>query len=159
MNSGALIQGDYRYLLWRIWDEKKPVMVWIMLNPSTADASEDDPTIRRCMGFARRNGNGGIRVVNLYAYRAMNPNKLRSVQDPIGRTMNDTFIWSFCRENKCVVVCAWGAFRVDDHRAKYVMNMLKMKSIPLYRLGASTKAGHPRHPLYLKSDSPLVVHP
>jgi len=73
--GGAIVSDDglYRYRLWRRWDAECPTMVWIMLNPSTADAEVDDPTIRRCIGFARREHCGGIEVVNLYALRATNP--------------------------------------------------------------------------------------
>lgn len=76
--------GTYRYWLCREWSPGLDSLVWLMLNPSTADATQDDPTIRRCMGFARRWGYGGITVVNLYAYRATNPRDLLTAADPVG---------------------------------------------------------------------------
>jgi hypothetical protein len=76
--------GLYRYLLWRTWNPKANTMVWLMLNPSTADAMNDDPTIRRCIGFAQREGCGSIQVLNLYALRATKPKHLFDHPDPEG---------------------------------------------------------------------------
>ncbi len=157
MTKGAIIEGNYRYRLWRIWDKTKQVMVWIMLNPSTADAEEDDPTIRRCMGFARSNGCGSINVVNLYAYRTTDPKELLKVQDPIGPE-NDHWLSVTCAQYNIKVVCGWGNFEVDNKRANVVMQERK-KFDSLYRFGPTTKSGQPRHPLYLKRDLPLVPHP
>lgn len=86
MDKGAIISGcgKYRYSLWRTWDKKLPKVMFIMLNPSTADAYEDDPTIRRCINFAKSWGYGGIVVGNLFAYRATNPKKLILIDDPSG---------------------------------------------------------------------------
>lgn len=83
---GAVISDDgrYRYRLWRTWAPELPRMAWIMLNPSTADAEVDDPTIRRCVGFAKREGCGGIEVVNLYAYRSTDPSVLGTVDEKHG---------------------------------------------------------------------------
>jgi len=68
-NDGALMVGDYRYHLWRTWDETRPRLLWVMLNPSTADGETDDPTVRRCIGFSKGWGYGSIEIVNLFAYR------------------------------------------------------------------------------------------
>ena len=78
--AGALLSscGTYRYRLWRYWHTEREPLIFIMLNPSTADAMQDDPTIRKCIGFAKRLGFGGIEVVNLFAYRATDPRDLRA---------------------------------------------------------------------------------
>jgi hypothetical protein len=84
---GALLSGDgrYRYRLWRLWNDQLPIMAWVLLNPSTADADIDDQTVKKCIGFAKTNGHGGIIVVNVFAWRARDPRELRQVPGP-GRT-------------------------------------------------------------------------
>lgn len=99
--------GEYRYRLSRIWDEAKKPLTFIMLNPSTADAELDDPTIRRCMGFAEREQAGGVVVVNLYGFRATKPFDLFQATDPIGPG-NDRALKRAARQAKSIV-CAWGA--------------------------------------------------
>ena len=89
MKSGAELSEDqdrkYRYALWRIWDENKPYVLFIGLNPSTADETKDDPTVRRCIGFTQSwKKYGGVYLANLFAYRATNPRELEVVADPIG---------------------------------------------------------------------------
>ena len=106
VDGGAFMEGQYRYLLWRYWGEAKR-LVWVLLNPSTADARQDDPTIRRCVGFAKGWGYDGIQVVNLFAYRATDPRELKAVVDPVG-PRNDEFIERAARGHEMVVV-AWGA--------------------------------------------------
>jgi hypothetical protein len=84
--SGATFDptGAYRYALWRVWDGNRPPLVFVMLNPSIADAERDDPTIRRCLGFACAWGYGALTVVNLFALRATCPHTLRRAADPVG---------------------------------------------------------------------------
>ena len=93
MKQGAAIDptGLYRYSLWREWDANAPRVAFVMLNPSRADANTDDPTLRRCLGFARSWGCGSIEVVNLFAYRASRPDILRVVLDPVGPE-NDRYL-------------------------------------------------------------------
>ena len=121
MKKSALISecGNYRYSLSRIWDESLPKLLFIMLNPSTADADNDDPTIRRCIGFAKGWGYGGIVVGNLYAYRSTNPMKLifeASIGTDIVGPDNDRYLQEMsaqCSE----IVFAWGSmkrFRFDQ---------------------------------------------
>src|SRR4028119_2392792 len=74
----------YRYALWRTWDAARPPVAFVLLNPSTADARRDDPTIRRCANFARTWGFGGLEVVNLFAFRATHPTDLKCAADPVG---------------------------------------------------------------------------
>ena len=142
--------GRYRYRLTRTWDHAKPPLPWIMLNPSTADANIDDPTIRRCMSFARREGAGGIEVLNLFALRSPKPSDLRKVADPIGPD-NDEWIREVLHPHGRVVA-AWGAYSAWERVAE-VMDLVR--GIRFLCLGR-TGAGHPKHPLYISGDQPLV---
>lgn len=143
--------GLYRYRLSRTWDGTKLPLVWIMLNPSTADAEIDDPTIRRCMSFARREGAGGIEVLNLFAYRATKPKELERVSDPVG-PLNDEFIREVLYpHSRCI--CAWGAFPKAWGRAERIMDLAR--GIDFLCLGR-TAAGHPLHPLYIANDKPFI---
>jgi hypothetical protein len=99
--------GTYRYLLGRRVGDGQRAALFVMLNPSTADASDDDPTIRRCRRFARREGCGLLEVVNLFAYRATDPVALRLAEDPVGPA-NDHFI-SKAVERAALVVVAWAS--------------------------------------------------
>src|SRR5881396_744410 len=107
--GGATFSRDrrYRYRLWRRWDRSRAVVAFVMLNPSTADAMHDDPTIRRCIGFARNWGFGGVDVVNLFALRATDPRALRRAHDPVGPA-NDRHIAS-AGSRASLVILAWGA--------------------------------------------------
>lgn len=149
--NGAVISecGHYRYLLWRtLFDSVKPPIdcVFVMLNPSIADATKNDPTINICVDFCMRWGFSRLVVVNLFALIATDPKKLKADPEPIG-PLNDDYInmavWQSDR-----VICAWGANCEMDDRHERVKEMLI--SVPgVYHLGL-TKKGHPRHPLYLK---------
>ena len=103
--KGATISdcGKYRYWLTRIWNDSKLKILWIMLNPSTADENEDDPTIRRCIGFAKQWGYGGICVANLYAYRATDKTALSKVTDPVGQD-NRWYIDEYYESNMLIVL-------------------------------------------------------
>ncbi len=148
---GAVLSDDgvYRYRLWRIWDQDLAPTAFVMLNPSTADATVDDPTIRRCMGFARSWGAGGIVVVNLFAYRATDPADLvralrarHHIRGP-ERDAHLRAVFSVVD----TVVCAWGAHHLAEAVAPEVLGLVP-KGIQVSCLGR-TKEGHPRHPLYL----------
>lgn len=149
--------GVYRYALLRSWDDNLPRDVWIMLNPSTADAYVDDRTIGRCMSFSRSWGAGGIRVVNLFALRATNPAELAKHPDPVGPS-NDQILHfstvdrSWDPSGPGRVIAAWGAHPMARERAKQV----DLGRLTLC-LGV-TKDGHPRHPLYVKGDTALVPY-
>ncbi|MFW6027332.1 MAG: DUF1643 domain-containing protein [bacterium] len=147
--------GRYRFLLWRRWNKTRPRAVFIMLNPSTADATEDDPTIRRCIGFAKRWGYGGIRIANLFAFRATKPADLWKADDPVGSGNLPAI--ERAMETKGIHVAAWGADKRADRQAKRVRTLFYEMGIPLYALKL-TKAGHPSHPLYLPNDSMPVVY-
>jgi hypothetical protein len=111
VQRGALVSncGRYRYRLWRLWDAAAPTMVWVLLNPSTADADTDDRTVRRCQSLARREHYGGVILVNLFAWRCTHPRDLRLAADPIGPE-NDEHILQVCREGRTIV--AGGAVTV-----------------------------------------------
>lgn len=146
---GAIISecGNYRYQLWRLWDFTKPYCLFIMHNPSTADALEDDPTIRRCIAFAKSWGYGGIYVGNLIPYRATNPKDLITAG------------WNACYDNweinieyikEMQSVCSL-------HILAHGNQVLPEADFPIKWIGdnwhylSMTKAGNPGHPLYLKS--------
>lgn len=146
-----------RYLLVRMWESVAP-MTWIMLNPSTADAFADDPTIKRCMAFARREGCGGINVVNLFAHRSPDPAALRQAADPVGPA-NDSAIEVYAWDAS-LVVAAWGNGGVLNGRAREVGQRLAAAGVQLRCLGV-TKDGHPKHPLArgrerVPDDAPLI---
>jgi len=147
MNSSAMLSDDgvYRYSLNRSWDKARPVVIFVMLNPSTADAKVDDPTIRRCIGYAKRWGFGGLFVVNLYALRATDPRELAEHADPVG-PLNEVFVRQATK--RCDVVVAWGAHPMAVQRSKTI-DLSRAKSVTC--LGV-TKSGAPRHPLYVRAD-------
>ena len=155
-NHSAVLSecGTYRYELRRRWDPAGPVCAWVMLNPSTADAHRDDPTIRRCVGLSRSWGDAAIIVVNLYALRATHPRNLSSHPDPVGED-NDTWI-TLAASAAHRVVCAWGGHELANHRASQVTEILVRTSIPtrhaLSCLGLTTR-GAPRHPLFVPTAS------
>ena len=105
--------GLYRYSLTRKWEAWKGTVNFIMLNPSTADAQEDDPTIRRCIGFAKAWGYGGIVVTNLFAYRATNPKELKKVDKPFGEH-NHLYQLEAAVISSELTVCAWGAHGLQE---------------------------------------------
>lgn len=153
----------YRYTLLRSWDTDHPPMVFVMLNPSTADALEDDPTIRRCRGFAEREGAGGIMVVNLYAFRTPKPAILWEARgrhvDIVGKDNDEWILAVFqaAHELGSPVVAAWGAGSEPD-RVEEVVGIAAAASVSLQAL-ALTKHGKPGHPLYLRADAELRTYP
>lgn len=153
-NGTAWFSQDraYRYLLTRRWGAPHRWMTFIMLNPSTADAFADDPTIRRCTGFAKREGCGGLDVVNLFALRATDPRHLRTSPDPVGPD-NDEFITGHCQG--ALVVAAWGTGGTLKGRDRAVARLFAEAGADVRCLGV-TGAGHPRHPLYVRADAPLI---
>ena len=158
MTGEAVISpcGRYRYLLTRQIGRGAKAAIFIMLNPSTADATADDPTIRRCMGFARRWRCGVVRVVNLFAVRATDHAAIRVVDDPVGPD-NPDWIERAVRvtRHRNLVVCAWGIHGTYLGQDRAVLDRLNARSIRPIALGV-TRHGHPRHPLYLPYTARLV---
>jgi hypothetical protein len=156
MLKGATLDstGQYRYMLWRVWDCKAPRVAFVMLNPSTADASVDDPTIRRCIGFARTWGYGSLEVVNLFAYRATSPHILRAAVDPVGPD-NEAHLLAI-RQKAEPVILAWGNQGSFLGRNQMILEqMVNIENV--YCLGLTT-GGHPCHPLYLPAHTKPVLY-
>ena len=152
MRRGAVISdcGRYRYRLTRTWDDTLPAATFVMLNPSTADANVDDPTIRRCLGFARAWGCGSLVVVNLYAWRATDPRELLTADDPVGPN-NYAYLTAeamVAADSGGPLVAAWGA----SGQPERVAQVLALPGMDRLTALALTKTGQPRHPLYLKAD-------
>lgn len=148
--------GLYRYRLSRTWDERCISLPFCMLNPSTADATTDDRTIGRCISFAKREGYGGIVVVNLFAFRATSPKIMLAADYPAGPDNLDhlRMVAEYARLNSTPIVCAWGA-NAFGHEA---IDIFQMTGAEMRCLG-KTKGGHPRHPLYVAGDQPLEAYP
>jgi hypothetical protein len=138
----------YRYALWREWDASKPAVVFCGLNPSTADETEDDPTIRRELGYARAWGFGRLVKVNAYGYRSTDPKGLWTVEDPRGP---DNFLAIKAHAFRArLFVAAWGNnIRAAD--ALELRRMLRFEGVKVHALRL-TKQGQPQHPLYLPKD-------
>lgn len=143
----------YRYTLWRIWTANpKRICMFIGLNPSTADELENDPTVRRCIGFAQREGCDALVMTNIFAFRATDPDDMKATESPIGVHNNDWLVR--CSRLASVVVAAWGVHGAYLGRAAEVANL-----IPNLNCLGTTAEGHPRHPLYVRGDAPLIPWP
>jgi hypothetical protein len=150
--------GPYRYSLTRWWgpgedddpgygEVSRKRILWVMLNPSTATATEDDPTIRRCISFSKAWGFPGLTICNLFAWRATNPAGLREVPDPVGGS-NDYGV-SVHADYAPKIVAAWGAEAARfPEREATVKSILSHSWEKLVVLGL-TSGGHPKHPLYV----------
>jgi len=158
MSNDALISPgkDYRYWLTRFTTGGGPPQllpssaIFVMLNPSTADARKDDPTIRRCRKFAGDWGYAGLIVINLYAYRAKDPKDLFKAWNPVGPA-NNYWLTSFGTDND--IICAWGNHAKAD-RVKWFVKEMARVNARMFCFGTN-KNGSPKHPLYLKGDTPL----
>jgi hypothetical protein len=156
MKYGATIDptGKYRYSLWRLWDDLLPKVLFIMLNPSTADGTVDDPTIRRCIRFAQDWGFGSLEVVNLFAYRATYPMDLKTCSDPVGPD-NDIHIRRAAIQANHIV-CAWGTMGDLFKRNERVADILFSFRTYCFEI---TKNGQPKHPLYIAANKELMLYP
>lgn len=142
----------YRYSLTRCWDVDAERVLFVMLNPSTATEVQNDPTVERCERRARHLGFGAFRVTNIFAWRATDPRDMRAAVDPVG-PQNDQVL----REGAAWadrIIAAWGTHGAHRGRGAEVAQLLATLETPLFHLGLS-KAGHPKHPLYL----PYVQQP
>lgn len=153
LDSGAIFDSrrKYRYLLWRKWNQELPGLCFVMLNPSTADESKNDPTISRCVGFAQRWGFGSVDVVNAFAYRATDSAALRTVRDPVGR-LADQYIKDAIERNATLVV-AWGNWGSLRERHRQLAELIGDREAFGFGL---TKQMQPKHPLYIRNDAPLL---
>ena len=140
----------YRYTLTRIWDYNRSLISFIGLNPSTADEIKNDPTVTRCINYAKRWGYGGMIMLNIFAFRATEPKVLKAAADPVGAE-TDYWIQKKARESDLVVAC-WGTHGSFLNRGKEVIKLLSN-----FKCLGVTKKGHPKHPLYLRNDIRPVV--
>jgi hypothetical protein len=148
----------YRYRLERHWWGGRGLCAFIMLNPSTADEHRDDPTIRRCIGFARRWGYAGLIVANLFALRATDPLALFDADDPAGDPANRDAIRAAIDE-AALILCAWGHFAAARDRGQEVVARARERGRVPHCLGL-TRQGAPRHPLYLPAAArPIPFRP
>lgn len=154
MKKSAVISdcGNYRYELTRSWGDKTPYVLFIGLNPSIADAKIDDPTMRRCIDFAKQWGFESLKMANLFAYRATDPSAMKSSAMPVGE-LNDYKIASLARDATLIVAC-WGNDGLFLGRDKQVFDMLNPYKAKIDCFGL-TKIGQPKHPLYLPKNTPL----
>jgi len=155
MKTVAHFSADrkFRYALWRIWDESLSKVMFIGLNPSVANETEDDPTIKRCVEFAKSWGHGGLIMGNLFAYCATDPQQMMKALNPVGEE-NDQWLIKLSKE-AAIVVGAWGDDGAFRNRGSEVRRLIH----DLYYLKLN-KSGEPAHPLYLHSDlkpKPLIT--
>ena len=155
IESTAVISSctNYRYLLRRVWDRDRIRVLFIMLNPSTADAEVDDPTIKSCVRLCKENNFGALEVVNLFGLRATNPEELLESDDPVGPRNFDIITAAMSRCD--LYICAWGAHKMADQQKKEVLKLVTRPAVFCFGL---TKESAPKHPLYIKSGTPLVVY-
>ena len=142
----------YRYVLWRLWGSGARPAMFIGLNPSTADETQDDPTVRRCKAFARSWGCDSLIMTNLFAWRATDPREMKAADQPVG-SENDDWLYQLA-ERAHVRVAAWGVHGLWLERAMQVAAVL-----PDLECLGRTKDGHPRHPLYLAGTTQLEPWP
>jgi hypothetical protein len=142
----------YRYTLWREWQQlgqrQNQFVMFVGLNPSIADEKRDDPTVRRCIEFAKSWGYGALCMTNLFAFRATDPKVMRQQKNPVGN--DNLFHLIECGSQAEIVIAAWGMAGIFWSQNTYVQNVFVENRIRLFHLGL-TKHGHPRHPLYLKA--------
>jgi len=136
---------QYRYALWRTWDNRKSYVMFIGLNPSTADESTDDPTLIRCMNFAKSWGYGGVCIANLFAYRATDPADMKAAENPIG-SQNNKWL-KILAEDAGLIVAAWGNDGAYLGRSDQVKK--RLKDVHCLKMN---KSGEAAHHLYQRAD-------
>lgn len=155
MEKGAHFSKSrvFRYALWRRWDKDKPAVMFVGLNPSTADENVDDPTIKRCIDFAKRWGYGSLYMLNLFAFRATKPRDMKQALDKIGPD-NNAALEEYA--DKCnEIVAAWGVNGTLDDRDRFVCDQV-LFDFQLMCL-RKTQGGHPEHPLYVPQVTERIV--
>jgi hypothetical protein len=147
---GSLIEGDYRYLLWRRWDILGKTLMIIGLNPSTADGFKDDPTLGKCQAAAKRWNYGQLIMTNLFAFRAAKPDQMMAQSNPVGST-NDKWLME-CSHESDAILAAWGNEGTWQSRDEAVMKLLDADMM-CFRL---TNSKQPYHPLWLRKEDQLT---
>lgn len=153
MNNTAAFSEcrNYRYALWRTWDATKPTVMFVGLNPSTADEITDDPTLTRCINFAKSWDYGGVCMANLFAFRATEPRAMKVARDPIGSENNEWLLR--LSKDAALVVAAWGNDGSFLGRSRQVITLL-----PDMHCLKMNKSGEPAHPLYQPASlKPIVL--
>lgn len=157
--SGAVFSSDglHRTRLWRVWDASLPVLVWCLLNPSVATGERSDLTLAKCIGFAKRNGYGGVIIVNLFTIISTHPGVLSKQLHYANVWDCDEHIkWACSAPVLAKVVAGWGSKPWAEKRAIHVLNYLRsLRRGNVLCLG-TTKDGQPRHPSRVGYDTPLV---
>jgi hypothetical protein len=143
---------EYRYVLKRVWDNAKPKIAYIGLNPSVASEELDDNTVRKCINIAKRDRFGQMVMLNAYAYRSTDPAGLDTYPNPQGE-LNDDYIFQECKTSSKIVV-AWGS-HVSNERHNILLKLLKPFSLWCF---AKNKDGKPKHPLYVPLNSQLISY-
>lgn len=150
-DATAVMTDTYRYNLCRFFAQRfsdSSRLVFVMLNPSTADGTQDDPTVRKCRTIAEAHGAGSIEIVNLYAYRATDPRALITAADPVGPD-NDSWIRTACERGRGPIIAAWGASgrKVPSFPGRVARVTEMIRPYGPRCLGL-TKGGFPKHPLF-----------
>jgi hypothetical protein len=140
----------YRYVLWRIWNDSLPKVMFIGLNPSTANENKSDPTINRIKSMVKSWGYGGFYMLNLFTYITAYPEELKKCGDPVG--LSDYYLLEYAKKSEKIIF-AWGNFKEAKKRAKEVE-----KLFPDAYCLVKNKDGSPRHPLYIKSGIKLIKY-
>lgn len=156
--GAAILSHDrmYRYTLTRTWDSEKPFGVFIGLNPSTADESRLDPTLRRVIRFMEREGCGGMIVLNLFAFRATDPRAMLMAKDPVGEDNDHWFTQVIDYSASGPILCGWGANGRHLERSTAIQRFLPKDRTRCLGLCLN---GEPKHPLYIASATPFVPWP
>ena len=155
--SGAIFSEceQYRYALWRCWNKDngivpvKYMVSFIGLNPSTATHEVSDPTVTRCINYAKAWGYSGMHMLNLFAFRATDPKDMKAVDEPVGEDNNEMLI-KHARDSG-IVIASWGNHGGYRNRCSVVADLMRVNGVDLHCL-AIAKTGQPKHPLYLKKD-------
>ena len=157
-HSGATFSScaQYRYLLWRTWEPGARTILFLMLNPSTADAVANDPTVERCQRRAIAMGFGRMMVANIFALRSTDPQALYAHPEPIGPENNEAILEA--AQQADLVVCAWGTHGAHQARGLAVLRMLRDAGVEITCLGVN-KDGSPKHPLYVAYRASPVAMP
>lgn len=152
IDSGAVFDKTrlYRYRLWRHWNPVDGFVLWVALNPSTADAVDDDPTVTRMMGFAHAWGYGGLELINLFALRSTSPLVLYSHPNPIGPDNDIHILDQVGKASR--IIAAWGNHGALRQRSAHVVRLVAATGRTLECLGVNERTKQPRHPLYLRGD-------
>lgn len=151
VDRGAIFSScrRYRYRLWRRWDGARASLLFCMLNPSTADESDNDPTVERCERRARAMGFGGLVVTNIFAWRSTDPKMLYALADPVGPDNDATILEEAASAG--MVVCGWGKHGALHGRGAAVARMLMANGVQPHALKINND-GSPQHPLYVGYD-------